>query len=182
MDNLKKIAGGAIVTLLIGGTAYTLNQADIVKNFADESGLTQEQAEQYVNAIPEEDLASWDVIGEAFVIGGQEVQKATAEIDCVNYSYDWESPTLSCSTAKLQLDKWVKDSIALGYAYKKLDVEGASKIDIQNTITLIDQINANYQLEAVIQIFDPSLVEEERQTNLYNKAILKTALESETGN
>jgi len=182
MDNLKKIAGGAIVTLLIGGTAYTLNQADITKNFADESGLTQEQAEQYINAIPEEDLASWDVIGEAFVIDGQDLQNVMSKIDCDNYSYDWESPTLSCSKAKSQLDTWSKDSIALGYAYKKLDVEGASKTDIQNTITLLDQINADYKLEVVVQFLEPSIVEEERQTNLYNKAILKTALESETTN
>ena len=57
----KAIAG--ILTVVIGGTAYAVSQKDVVKNFSNETGLTQQEAQQYVESIPEDELASFDELG-----------------------------------------------------------------------------------------------------------------------
>ena len=106
MGNIKNIATGAIITLLIGGTAYTINQSDVIKNFSDDTGLTQEQAEQYINEIPEEELVSWGEIGSGYMSEGEELLDVAYEIDCANYEYEWESATLSCPEGKAQIEKF----------------------------------------------------------------------------
>ena len=53
---MKDFITKTAVTLLIGGTIFTVSQVDIAQNFAEDTGLTQEQAEQYINEIPEEEL------------------------------------------------------------------------------------------------------------------------------
>ena len=50
----RAIAG--IITLIIGGTVYSVSQADIVSKFSQETGMTQKEAEQYVENIPEDEL------------------------------------------------------------------------------------------------------------------------------
>lgn len=179
MDNIKSIATGTIITLLIGGTAYTINQGDVIQNFSEDTGLSQEQAEQYINEIPEEEFASWNLIGSDFINMGQEFISGLTEVDCVNYEYEWESAILSCSEGRTQMDKLGRDSISLGQAYKKLGSESASEDDISKTIMFIDQLNFDYQLEIVNTILDPSEIDEMKKTNSYNKALLKTILESE---
>ena len=111
MDNIKGLVVGTVITIVIGGTVYTINQEDVVQNFADDTGLTQQQAEQYINEIPEEELGSFDEIGRGELTYGQELLTNTNEIDCVNYEYEWESATLSCSKGKTQLEKLAKDNI-----------------------------------------------------------------------
>src|SRR3989344_4955751 len=145
MNDLTKLATGAIITLIIGGTAYSFNQADVVKNFAEDTGLTQQQAEQYISGISED---------------------------------EWESGTLSCSEGKAQINKIARDSISLGQAYIKLVSDSASKNDISATIGLIDQQNDSLESQILISLIDRATIDEMKQTNSYNKALLKAALES----
>jgi len=179
MDNIKSIATGTIITLLIGGTAYTINQEDVIQNFADDTGMTQEQAEIYINEIPEEELATFETIGLDHIDEGKELLIMANDIDCSNYEYDFESTTLSCSAGKIQLDKLARNNTSVGQAYIKLDSDSASKEDMSEAIKLIDQLNANYQLEIASFIWNMSDIEELKKTNSYNKALLKAAIESE---
>lgn len=144
MDNIKNIVAGGIMTLVIGGTAYTFSQEAVVNNMADDTGLTQEQAKQYINDIPEEDLASWNVIGSDHLTGSVETLALANDIDCENYEYEWESDTLTCSDGKLQLEKIGRTEELLGQAYIKLDTDTASKEDISTVIRYLDHLNSDY--------------------------------------
>ena len=179
MDSIKSIVTGTVITLIIGGTVYNINQEDVIQNFADDTGLTQEQAELYINEIPEEELETFSVIGSDFVNEGQELLTMANDIDCINYEYSWESVTLSCLEGKSQLNKLAKNTNSLGYAFKKLDSDSASKEDIAETIRLIDQLNTDYELEIFYILWDRSTINEAKKTNSYNKSILKAALESD---
>ncbi|MEX2054019.1 MAG: hypothetical protein WD883_00525 [Candidatus Colwellbacteria bacterium] len=175
--SIKDLATGTVITLLIGGTAYTVSQTDVIRNFADDTGLTQEQAEQYVNKISEEELVGFDEAGLEFTNSGQGGLSAASEIDCVNYEYEWESVALSCYQGKTQLEKIGRDEIALGQAYKNLSLDSASVDDISKTISLIDQVNSNYELQIVRLFLDGSTIDEMKKANSYNKAVLQAALD-----
>jgi|SRR5680860_257563 len=179
MDSIKGIVTGAVITLIIGGTAYNINQEDVIQNFADDTGLTQEQAELYINEISEENLETFSVIGSDFVNKSQGLLIMANEIDCINYEYDWESVTLSCLEGKSQFNKLAKNASSLGYAFKKLDSDSASKEDIAETIRLIDQLNTDYELEISYILWDRSTINEAKKANSYNKSILKAALASD---
>jgi hypothetical protein len=178
MDNIKGAITGGIITLIIGGTAFTFSQQDVVNNFASETGLTQEQAEQYVNSIPEEELVSWEELGSALVDESKETHVLGADIDCDNYEYEWESATLTCSQGKAQLQRIANTEQSLGQAFLKLDSDSASEEDMRMTIELLDQMNAAYQLEIGRAVFESDALDEIIMTNTYNKSILKAALES----
>lgn len=174
-DTITKI----VITILIGGVAYTVSQGDIIQNFAEDTGLTQKQAEQYINEIPEEELASWEQIGSELINESQVILDLAYEIDCVDYEYEWESAALSCFEGKTQLNKLARDNSSLGRAYIKLSLDSASEDDIAKTIKLIDQLNSDYQFEIVSVLLDWSTIDEIKKTNSYNKAVLKAALESD---
>lgn len=173
----KKITGG-IITLIIGGTAFTVSQSDIVQNFADDTGMTQEQAEQYVGSVSEDELFSFDEIGSDLVTEGRGLLKAAAETDCENYDYEWQSASLPCREGKTQLEKLGRDTLALGEAYGKLESDSASEDDIRETVRLIDQVNADYNLAIIRAALDAATIDESKKTNSYNKAVLQAALES----
>ena len=48
---VKEAIFGTILTVVIGGAAYTVNKEDVVDNFADDTGLSQQQAEEYVDSV-----------------------------------------------------------------------------------------------------------------------------------
>ena len=179
MDNIKSIATGAVITLLIGGTAYTFSQKDVIDNFAEDTGLTQEQAEQYINEISEDDLVTFDVLGQGHIDEGKDISTIANDIDCANYEYEWESFTLSCSEGKSQLNTFAHDSNTLGQAYIKLNSDSATDEDISKTMTLIDTLNADYDFEIISVLWDWATIDESKKTNSFNKALLKAALESE---
>lgn len=174
MKNITKL----VVTLVIGGTVYSVSQADIATNFSKETGLTQQQAQEYIENIPEEELASFDEIGADLVDVGQAILGTTAEIDCVNYYYEWETNTLDCQIGKSQLNRIGNSHVALGMSYQVLDTEDASEEDMYTVIQNIDRLNADYDLEIVSLFLDPADITETKQTNLYNKSLLKAALDS----
>lgn len=179
--NLRNIIGGTVITLVIGGTAFSVSQTDIVDNFASDTGLSQEQAEQYIDSIEEEDLIDYNELGDIFVEDGTEMLVYVEEIDCMNYEYEWESTTLSCDEGKIQFEKIAIDTIALGEAYRKIDEGQIVKANITNAIELIDVLNSDYNLEFAIKVLDPETLDEERKTNSYNKAVLQAILQSEEG-
>ena len=179
MDSIKNIAIGGAITLLIGGTAYTFNQADVIQNFADDTGLTQEQAEQYINQIPEEELVEFDELGYSEIEYGQELIAQANQIDCVNYEYEWESTSLSCFQGKTQLQNLARDNVLLGQAYVKLASDSASEVEMIETIRLIDKMNLHYDSKIASYIYSWSQIDEIKKTNSFNKSLLKSALESE---
>lgn len=179
MDTIKNIAIGGVATLIIGGTAYTFNQEDVVQNFSDDTGLTQEQAEQYINEIPEEEMVPFAELGSDEISYGQEMLTAANEIDCANYEYEWESTAISCLEGKSQFEKLARTSISLGQAYIRLDSDSASEADIAETIRLLDLINSYYDSAIVAYLYDLETIAEIKKTNSFNKALLKAALESE---
>ncbi|MGH7245312.1 MAG: hypothetical protein ACREBJ_00760 [Nitrosotalea sp.] len=174
---MKKIIG-TIITLVIGGAVFTFSQADVVKNFSKDTGLTQQEAQQYVNGIKKEDLQSFDKIGSEFISDGQTVIEYTNKIDCVNYTYKWESDSLSCEEGKSQLNTISNDEIALGNAYKILDTEKATKDDMSLVIKDIETNNYDLQLGIVSAILNPSTIDGLKKRNSYNEALLQSALNS----
>ena len=173
----RAIAG--ILTLIIGGTVYSVSQADIVSKFSAETGMSQQEAEQYVENIPEDELFSFDELGSMMISEGQDILDIVSEIDCVNYYYEWETDTLSCEEGKSQFRRFGESEIALGEAYQALSSESASTQDIYSAIQLIDRVNENYNSEFMITLLDYSDRDEAVKTNLYNKALLQAALDSE---
>lgn len=179
MDNAKNLIIGGVVTLLIGGTAYTFSQQDVINNFAADTGLSQEQAELYVNSVDEDELASFSEVGQDYIEESAETLSISDEIDCINYEYEWESTAFTCIDAKMQLKKISDSELLLGRSYVRLDADDATEKDISLTITYIDQLNADYELEASNLFFDAQIMEEVKKTNSFNKAMLKAALESD---
>lgn len=174
---IKAIVG--IITVIIGGTVYSVSEKDIAKNFSEETGMSIEQAENYIKNIPEDELVSFNELGSEFIDEGQEILSNASDIDCVTYFYEWESDTLSCDEGKLQLIAFGDSEIALGEAYKDLDSESADTQDIYTVIALIDKVNELYSLEIISNLIDSADIDEIIKTNLYNKAMLQAVLDSE---
>lgn len=176
---MNRLIGGAILTVIIGSTAYTVSQADIAKHFAADTGLTQEQAEQYIGNLTEDDLASFYEIGSNFIDDGEDALAYYRDIDCANYEYEWQSVGISCYQGESEMQRIGTDEVALGQAFQKLDSDSASTDDISRTITLIDKVNSDLELSIVSFILSRSDIDEMKKANSYNKALLKAALESE---
>ncbi len=168
-----------IISLVIGGTVFSVSQADIVKNFSKDTGMSQEAAEQYVEQISEDSLVPYDELGSDYISDGKDIISFVSEIDCENFSYDWETTTLSCEEGKSQLSKLGNSEIALGKAYIILASELASTEDINEAVRLIDKLNTDLKLDIVSYMYDYSVIDEIRKTNSYNKAVLQAALDSE---
>jgi hypothetical protein len=179
MDNLKNIIVGGAITLLIGGTAYTFTQEDVVNNLSKETGLTEQQATDYVNSISEEDLATWDEIGNDYITESGKTLVIAADIDCDAYEYEWESPTLTCTQGKAQLEQIAATEKATGEAYVRISVDTATEDDIRKVIEMIDKLNADYDLEIMEGAYEDAVLQDIKMSNSYNKSLLKAALESE---
>lgn len=174
---IRELAAGTAITVVIGGSAYTINREEVVDNFADDTGLTQEQSEEYIQGI-ENDLVSYSELGPSSVSTGQDILNTATQIDCINYEYEWESPGLSCNEGKAQLTELGTDIIALGNAYSKLGSDSASKTDISATVGLIDEVNYDFGFSIVNKMLDASIIDESKKSNSYNKATLQAALNS----
>lgn len=179
-DDLKsKLVGGAVV-LVLGGTGFAITQTDVINNFAKETGMTQEEAQKYADDTSN-DAASFSEVGDDFIKSGKDGDKFVAEIDCENYTYEWESADLSCLEGKKQLKTLAKNDTELGECFKALDEDlGASaKSKIQECIDEIDQNNQGYDQNSIAaKLYDSKTIEDTKKSNLYNKSILKTALDS----
>lgn len=169
---------GGIITLVIGGAVYSVSQADVARNFSKDTGMSQQEAQEYVKNVSEDDLVSYDQLGKDEISMGQKVLSNSNEIDCKQYTYEWESASLSCEEGKSQLKRVGNNEIALGKAYTTLASDTASKEDISLTILQIDKVNADLSLGIISKLLDSSTINETRKTNSYNKSLLQTALDS----
>lgn len=175
---IRELVAGSAITLVIGGSAYTINQTDVIDNFASDTGSTQQQAEDYVKNVEEDELIPYDKLGSSLVDDGNDVVSQASQIDCVNYTYEWESLSLSCAMGKKQLTELGNDEISLGLSYIKLSSESADKSDISATIGLIDRVNSDFDFKIVKILLDSTQISDSKNSNSYNKATLKAALES----
>lgn len=172
-----KLIGG-ILTLVIGGTLYSVSQADVVNKFSEETGMSHDAAEAYIESIPDEDLVSFDELGSVYISEGEEILSEAIDIDCVDYIYEWESDTLSCDEGRSQLMEFAENEIALGKAYRALSFESASTSDIRKVIRLLDENTELYTMKIIIKLIGQSEISELIKTNAYNKALLQAALDS----
>ncbi|MEA2701515.1 MAG: hypothetical protein QOE22_224 [Candidatus Parcubacteria bacterium] len=177
--DVKGWATGAVITLLVGGSAYTFSQGDVTKHFAADTGMSQEQAEQYVENVSDDDLVAFDELGANLLKQGTEILGFATEIDCTTYEYEWESPTVSCASGKQHMRKIAQDFTALGHSYETLALDTASPADMAETIRLIDNLNADLKHDIVVSNIAKADLEEIRNTNSYNKAMLEAAMASD---
>lgn len=176
---IKKIIGG-VITLAIGGTIYAVNESDIVKNFSENTGMAQEQAQEYINNISEGDLDSFSKVGQSYIEDANALIDGAQTIDCDNYSYQWETTSLSCWDGKKQLQKTGDDEITLGRCYQALDTDlgDSGKSKISECISDINTVNSDYSFPIVSTIMDSESLKDFRNSNQYNKSVLEAALES----
>lgn len=176
---VKQIIGGVVV-LVIGGSTYAVSQTDVVNNFSKNSGMTQQQAQQYVNSIPKSDMASFSVIGKQLASDGNSILTEANGMDCVNYSYKWESPSLSCNDGQTQLQKVGNDEITLGNCLESLDsnLGSSGKNKISECISDIDTSVTDYDLPIVPLGLDSNTITDSRNTDIYNKSVLEAALKA----
>lgn len=179
MDDIKNIIGGGIITVLIGGAAFSFSQQDLVDNFAAESGLSSEQAEQYVDNVTSDELVSYKENGLDWIEESQTTVELAEGIDCNNYEYDWESPSLSCPEGRNQLMVMGDAERRMGESFMELDSTTDVRASIQQAIEDIDRLILTYDLGIAKGVYDEATLQELRMTHLYNKSILKSALESE---
>jgi len=175
MSIVKNVVG-AVITVAIGGTVYTVSQPAVVDNFVKDTGLSQQEAEKYVEDI-KDDLVSWTVIGDDMISDGNELIKVASSIDCENYTYEWVSATVTCEEGKNKINEIGNDELSLGKAYKKLDQDSSSLAEIPQVIRLIDKLNADYKSNFVANSLDAEYITESMKTNSYNKATLQAVLE-----
>ncbi|MCR4314028.1 MAG: hypothetical protein NUV84_02155 [Candidatus Uhrbacteria bacterium] len=174
---MKRIVG-TIITVVVGGSVYTISQSDVINNFSANTGLTQQQAEEYVASISEDDLAPFDEIGYYFINDGNDIIGVAEQIDCTNYTYPWETVVLTCQEGKSQLYTIGDDEVNLGEAYINLTKEDADDADISATIPLIDRLNSDFNFQIVVSLLDANTIEESKKINAYNRSLLQTTLES----
>ncbi len=175
---IKQIIGGVAV-LVIGGTTYHISQSDVTKNFAQETGKTQAQAQQYVEDT-QSNLSSFTKIGSDLVADGNSIIDISDKIDCIGYQYKWESPSLTCGQGKQQLSVIGADEVRLGDCYQALgtDLGNAGGAKIQECISDIDSANADYDLPIASKMLNSESIDEFKTSNLYNKSVLRAAIES----
>ena len=174
---MKKAIIGGIITLVIGGTGYTISQSDVVSNFAKNTGMSQQQAQQYVNN-SQNNLASFSKVGQDFVSDGNSLLNTS--IDCQNYTYEWVTSSLSCEEGKSDLQTIGNDEVQLGYCYQALgtDLGSASRSKISECINDIDAVDTSYDLPLAVSVIGSSKITDLKNNNLYNKSVLQSALNS----
>lgn len=166
-----------ILIIVIGGTACTVGQKEIVENFSKETGMTEQESQQYIENISEDELISFYELSESHITTGQEVYKIATELDCDNYQYEWETETLSCIKGFSQLIIFGERNLDLGEIYKVLGTGYAFTKNYEEAIALIDLLNESLSSEIMVALLGENSIEEMITTNLYNKAILQTEVE-----
>lgn len=176
---MKKSIIGGIITIIIGGTGYTISQSDVVNNFASNTGMTQQEAQKYVDNT-QNDLESFTKIGQDAVTDGNSVMSTASEIDCVNYVYPWESSSLTCNDGLADLQTLGEAEVKLGNCYIALDDDlgSGANAKIRECITDIDALNTAYGLPITAQILSAGDITEYKNTSIYNKSVLQAALQS----
>jgi hypothetical protein len=176
---VKAVVGG-VIAMVIGGSTYAVSQSDVVNNFSKNTGQSQQQAQQYINSIPQKDLQSFSKIGQGFVSDGNSLLNDSTNTDCVNYTYKWVTDSLSCDDGKTQLQTVGNDEITLGNCFQALDTNlgNTSKDKISQCISAINATDADYNLPVIIAVLDSNTITDSKNTDAYNKSVLEAALKS----
>lgn len=176
---VKQIIGGVIV-LVIGGSTYAVSQTDVVSNFSKNSGMSQQQAQQYVNNIQKSDLVSFGDIGKQLISDGNSILTETNGIDCANYTYKWETASLSCYSGQTQLQKVGNDELTLGSCFEALDTNlgSSGRSKISECISDIDITISDYDLPIVPAILDSGTITDSKNRDIYDKSVLEAALKA----
>ena len=171
---VRAIVGG-VITVIIGGTTYAVHQSDVTKNFANQTGMTQQQAQQYVSSVKG---VSWTKVGQSFIDDGNSAINDASQLDCENYTYQWETPTLSCNDGKSQFQSVGNDEITLGNCYKALDTDlgNSTKPKVGECITDINTVTNDYTYPVVTSVLDSTTITDANNTNAYNKSVLEAVL------
>jgi hypothetical protein len=176
---VKKIVGG-VIALAIGGTTYAVSNSAIVSNFSTNSGMSQQQAQQYIKNIPQSDLETFSKLGQGLVSDGNSILSESSSIDCTNYTYQWETSSLTCSDGDSQLQTVGNDEVTLGNCYQTLDTNLGDGADakINECIADIDTVDSAYSLPIVTTLLDSGTITDNKNTDAYNKSVLQAALQS----
>jgi len=179
MDNIKNIIGGGIITLVIGGAAFTFTQEDLTNNFVQETGFTEEQAEEYINDIEEDDWITFTEFGEDYLLESLYTLDILEDLDCEEVEYEWETDGFTCDIAEEQIIEISEAESALGKNLIQLDSPDADTEDIEVTIAGFDAVNDSYRTQAATVLFDEEFVSDTITNNSFNKALLLSGLEEE---
>ena len=176
---MKKTIVGGLITLILGGTAFTISQSSVVNNFAKNSGMSHQQAQQFVNN-SQKNLQSFSKIGQALVSDGNKILSTSSGIDCVNYTYQWVTSSMSCSEGVNELQTIGNNEIQLGNCYEALgsNLGNAAKSKISECINDIDTVETSYNLPIAVELISSNQLTRFRDSNLYNKSVLQAALGS----
>lgn len=176
---IKQIVGGVVV-LVIGGTSYTIHQSDVSNNLSKNTGMTQQQAQDYVNNIPKDQLESFSKIGQDLSSDGNSVNTEMNKIDCANYTYQWVTPTLSCDDGKTQMQAVGSNEITLGGCFEELDTDlgSTASAKINECLADIDTLNSAYDAPIVSVALDSKTINDTKTTLQYDKSVLQAALQS----
>lgn len=176
---MKRVIVGGIATVIIGGAGFTIKQSDVVNNFAKETGMSHDQAQQYVDK-SQNNLQSFSKVGQELTSDGNSILNSSSGIDCVNYTYQWETASLNCAEGKNELETIGNNEITMGNCYDSLsgNLGRAAATQISECIDDIDTLNSSYDLPVAGYFINSSQVTDIKNANLYNKSVLQAALKS----
>ena len=160
--------------IVLFGTACDSSQKAVVKNFSEETGMTQQESQQYIENISEDELISYYELSKSHTATGEEIFNIVLELDCDNYIYEWETLTLSCLKGMSELVTFGNINTNLGEIFKVMGDGYSFTKDYKEAITLIDKLNESLKSEIMVALLDENIIEEMIKTNLYNKSIIQT--------
>ena len=154
-----------------------VSQKEVIKNFSEETGMTQEESQLFIEDIPEDELVSFYELSTNYNAMGEKVFKIATELDCNKYIYEWETKTLSCIEGKAQLIIFGGLNFELAKVYKLIGAGFALTKDYEEAFELIDKLNESLRTEAIVVLFGENNIEVMIKSNQYNKVILQIELE-----
>ena len=173
---MKDILIGGLAVLVIGGAGFVFVQPDVTYTFAEETGMAEVEAHEYVKGA-QVGLKPSSAIGSTLIENGKAIIRTASRIDCVNYVYVWEKQVGGCAEGKHQLETIGTSAMTLGYCYQALgaDLGESAKYKMSECIADADRLDASYDLPIANELLGTS-VQDAKNANLYNKSALRTAL------
>jgi hypothetical protein len=183
MDTIKNIAIGGMVTLTLGGVAYSFSHEDFVNNFAEESGLSQEQAEVYISDSEGRDGVSFGELADDLTRAAAPLQEALSKLDCESFSAAdikivQETYGTSCEVLKMQGEQFTEATVRLSQSYRTLDGEVFTIENMVHAINSIDNYVETLDSQFIMLSMGTTSIAKMKLTGAYNKSVIKTAVES----
>jgi hypothetical protein len=183
VENAKNLVIGGIITLIIGGLTYSFSRQDLIDNFTADTGLSQQQAEEFISSKLDEEGSSWEELGHEFSLASQSLQKIHNSIDCENLSSEEfliikEGVSLSCDEALEQIAQIANSAESVSVAYLKLSEDNVSRDDVRETVFYLDQFITDLDSPVLVPFISSSTIEDYKLSSSLNKSLLKTALEN----